>query len=72
LFDDCGFVEISKDTHIIICPVGCENESNLHESLTVNLCVYEITGLGICSSVAKIIGVSDTESHLMPKKRHMS
>jgi hypothetical protein len=66
LFDDCGFVEIPKDTHIIICPVGCENESNLHDCLTV--CLYEITGLGICFSVAKIIGVPDAECHLMPKK----
>jgi len=61
LFDDCGFVEIPKDTHKLICSVGCENESNLHDYLTVNISLYEITRLGICFSVAKIIGVSDTE-----------
>jgi hypothetical protein len=46
-------MEIPKGTHIIICPVGCENESNLHDSLTVNICLYEITGLGLASLLLK-------------------
>jgi len=63
-------VEIPNDTNIIICRVGCENESNLHNYLTVNIRLCEITGLGIGFSVAIIIGVSDTKGHLMPKKRY--